>query len=211
MQSAVVWSRVLALWFGAGLASAAMTACDNGPANPDGGAVASIVVAPQTASVSVGSNLSLTADVLDASGDILTSAGVTWTSEDTSIAPVTQDGIVTGRQAGTVRIAASSWGKNAVATITVNPALTVLPAVGKIVIAPSNPRIKEGESIQLTATVLDVADRVITGMTITWSSSNTSRATVDNTGLVGGISSGTANIIASAGGKTGSTTVRVER
>jgi uncharacterized protein YjdB len=210
VQSAVVRSRGLTLWFGAGLASAALIACDNGAVNPDGAAVDSIIVAPQTASVFVGSSLSLTAEVLDASGDVLPSVGVTWTSEDNSIALVTQDGIVTGRQAGTVRIAASSWGKNAVATITVNPALTVLPAVGRIVIAPSNPRINEGESIQLTATVLDVEDRVITGMTITWSSSNTSRATVDNTGLVRGISSGTVNVSASAGGKTGSTTVRVE-
>lgn len=211
MQSAVVWSRALALWCGAGLASSALTACHNGAVNPDGAKVDSIVVAPQTASVMVGSSLSLNAEVLDASGDVLPSVSVTWTSEDSSIAVVTQDGIVTGRKAGTVRIAASSWGKNAVASITVNPALTVLPQVGKIVIAPSSPRIDEGESIQLTATVLDVEDRVITGMTITWSSSNTNRATVDNTGLVRGISSGTVNITASAGGKTGSTSVRVER
>lgn len=210
MPSAVVWSRAVAHWFGAGLASAALTACDNGAVSPDGAAVDSIVVAPRTASLFVGSSLLLTAEVLDASGDVLPSVSVTWASEDSSIALVTQDGIVTGRQAGTVRIAASSWGKNAVATITVHPALTVLPAVGKIVIAPSNPRIKVGESVQLTATVLDVQDRVIAGMTITWSSSNTSRATVDNTGLVRGISSGTVNISASAGGKTGSTTVRVE-
>jgi uncharacterized protein YjdB len=210
VQSAVVWSRALALWIGAGLASGALTACDKGAVDPNGAAVDSIVVAPTTASVSVGSSLSLTAEVLDASGGILPSVNVTWTSEDGSIAVVTQEGIVTGLKAGTVRIAASSWGKNAVATITVNPTITVLPEVGKIVIAPSNPRINEGQSIQLTATVLDVEDRVITGLTITWSSSNSSRATVDNTGLVRGISSGTVNITAFAGGKTGSTSVRVE-
>jgi uncharacterized protein YjdB len=179
--------------------------------NPDGAAVDSIAVSPQTASVMVGSSLSLTAEVLDASGVVLPSMSVTWTSEDSSIAVVSQDGIVTGRKAGTVLIGASSWGKNAVATITVNAGLTVLPEVGKIVIAPSNPRINEGQSIQLTAAVLDVEDRVITGMPITWSSSNTSRATVDNTGLVRGISAGTVTITASAGGKTGSISVRVER
>ena len=211
MQSAVVWSRARALWFGAGFVSASLIACDNGTVNPDGAAVDSIIVAPRTASVLVGSSVSLSAEVLDASGDVLPSMSVTWTSEDSSIVLVSQDGIVTGRKAGTVLVAASAWGKNAVATITVNPALSVLPAVGKIVIAPSNPRINEGESIQLMATVLDVDDRVITGMTITWSSSNTSRATVDNAGLVRGVSSGTVNITASAGGKTGSTSVRVER
>lgn len=207
MQSAVMCSR--ALWFGAGFAAAALTACSNGAVNPGGAEVDSIVVAPQTASVVVGSSVSLTAEVIDASGDVLP-VSVTWSSEDSSIALVTQDGIVTGRKPGTVRIAASSWGKNAVATITVNPSFTVLPEVGRIVIAPSNPRIDEGASIQLMATVLDVQDRVITGLTITWSSSNTNRATVDNTGLVRGISNGTVTITASAGGKTGSTAVRVE-
>ena len=208
VQSAVAWFRALSL--GAGFTAAALTACDKGAVNPDGAAVDSIVVAPQTATLAVGSSLSLTAEVLDASGEVLPSVNVTWASEDESIALVSQDGIVTGRKAGTVLIAASSWGKNAVATITVNPGFTVFPEVGRIVIAPTNPRIDEGSSIQLTATVLDVEDRSITGMTMTWSSSNTSRATVDNTGLVRGISSGTVTITASAGGKTGSTTVRVE-
>lgn len=211
MQSAVVWSRTWALWFSAAVASAVLTACDKGAVNPEGAPVDSVVVTPQTASVQVGSSVSLTAEALDASGTVVPSVSVTWASEDNSIASVSSDGIVTGYKAGTVLIAASSWGKNGVATITVNPSITVLPEVGKIVIAPSNPRINEGQSIQLTATVLDVQDRVITGLTVTWSSSNTSRATVDNTGLVRGISAGTVTITASAGGKTGSTTVRVER
>lgn len=211
MQSAVARARVLVVWFGAGLAAPILGACDKGAVNPDGTSVDSIVVNPRTASVNVGSSMSLTAEVFDASGDVLPSVNVTWTSEDGSIASVSADGIVTGHKAGTVLIAASSWGKNAVATITVNPTITVLPEVGKIVIAPSNPRITEGQTIQLTATVLDVDDHVITGLTITWSSSNTSRATVDNTGLVRGVSAGTVNISAAAGGKTGSTSVRVER
>ena len=37
------------------------------------------------------------------------------------------------------------------------------------------------------------------------------RATVDNTGLVRGISAGTVNIVVSAGGKTASTTLRVDK
>jgi uncharacterized protein YjdB len=169
------------------------------------------MVTPETASLQVGSSLSLTASVLDASGLSISSVQVAWASEDSSIAQVSQSGIVTGLKAGTVRIAASAWGKDAVATITVTPSLIVFPEVGRIVIAPANPRINEGETVQLTGTVLDVEDRAIMGMSIVWSSSNTSRATVDNTGLVFGVNNGTVTITASAGGKTGSTTVRVDR
>ena len=210
MQSAKLLARARALWLSS-ILSVVFAACGSDPSGPDGSAVDSVAVSPSTAAVSVGSSLSLTAEVLDASGDAIPSFTVTWASEDNSIATVSETGVVTGLRPGTVKIAASSWGKNGVATITVNPGVTVFPEVGRIVIAPSNPRINEGQSIQLAATVLDVEDRVIMGLTITWSSSNTSRATVDNTGLVRGISAGTVNISASAGGKTGSTTVRVER
>jgi len=210
VQSALARARARAVWFAAAFFAAA-SACGKDPVNLDGTAVDSVLVTPASASLQVGSSMSLTAEVYDASGTVMPSVGVTWSSEDSSIALVSQSGIITALRAGTVRIAASSWGKNAVATITVSPALTVLPAVGRIVIAPSNPKVNEGQTIQLTASVLDTQDRVITGMTIIWSSSNTSRATVDNTGLVRGLSSGTVTITASAGGKTGSTTLRVER
>jgi uncharacterized protein YjdB len=210
LQADQVRARAQPLWFVAMLV-APVLACDKGTVNPDAAAVDSVLVTPVTASLQVGSSLSLTAEILDASGAVIPALRVAWTSEDGSIAHVSESGIVTGLKAGTVRIAASAWGKDAVATITVTPAFTVLPEVGRIVITPTNPRINEGQTIQLTATVLDDENRVITGMTITWSSSNTSRATVDNTGLVRGISNGTVNITASAGGKTESTTVRVER
>ena len=211
MKSAVVRRCAPALWLGFSLVAAALTSCGKGAVAPDGAAVDSVLIAPQTASVLVGSSVALSAQALDAGGEVVPSVNFTWASEDVSIASVSQSGLVTGVRAGTVRIAASSWGKNAVSTITVNSALTIFPQVGRIVIAPTSPRIDEGATIQLAATVLDVADRVITGMTVTWSSSNTDRVTVDNTGLVRGVREGNANVTAAAGGKTGSTNVRVER
>lgn len=75
---------------------------------------------------------------------------------------------------------------------------------------PTNPRIDEGEKIQLTATAYDAANNVIPGVTFTWTTSHPNRATVTSTGLVTGVNNGNATITASAGGKSGSTTVRVE-
>jgi uncharacterized protein YjdB len=211
MQSAQLRARAQSICFCAGLVVLAMTACNNEAVNVEADDVGAVIVDPLTASVPVGSSLALTAAVLDVDGQALPSARISWTSEDSTIAHVSQSGIVTGLKAGTVRIAASSWGKDAIATITVQPGPLVLAAVGRIVIAPANPRIVEGGTVQLTATVLDVEDRVVIGLTITWSTSNTSRATVDNTGLVHGIGNGTVTIYASAGGKTGTTTVRIDK
>jgi uncharacterized protein YjdB len=61
----------------------------------------------------------------------------------------------------------------------------------------------------LTATVYDAQNNVLTGRTITWSSSNTNRATVSSTGLVTGKATGTVTITATSGGRSGSTTVTV--
>jgi uncharacterized protein YjdB len=210
VQSIRVPARAQALLSGAASVAMVFTACDKDAVNPDIDAVNSVVVAPATASVQVGSSVALTADVLDANGEVIPSLRVSWASEDSSIAQVSQSGIVTGLKVGTVLIAASSRGYDAVATITVNPALAVLPRVSRIVIAPTNVRIDEGTTIRLTATLLDENGGVITGMTIVWNSSNTDRATVDQTGLVRAIDDGNVTITASAGGKTGSTTIRVD-
>jgi uncharacterized protein YjdB len=84
------------------------------------------------------------------------------------------------------------------------------PVVHHIIITPANPRVDEGKTIQLTATAYDSNNNVIPGITFTWTSSNTNRATVSSTGLVTGVNDGNVSITASAQGKSGSTTVRVE-
>ena len=60
-----------------------------------------------------------------------------------------------------------------------------------------------GATVQLTAEVRDQNARVMTGVTVTWSSSNTSMATVSASGLVTGIGEGVATITASAGSSSG--------
>ena len=80
-------------------------------------------------------------------------------------------------------------------TVTVGPATTELTALGA--------------TVQLTAEVRDQNDRVMAGTTATWTSSDSSVATVDASGLVTGVAEGVATITASAGEASGSAEVTV--
>ncbi len=81
------------------------------------------------------------------------------------------------------------------ATVTVSPATADLTALGA--------------TVQLTAEVRDQNAGVMAGATVTWSSSDTSAATVVASGLVTAVGNGTATITASAGTASGSAVVTV--
>ena len=166
-----------------------------------------VAVSPAQANLSVGQNLQLSAVVRDASGNTMSGASVTWSSSNSNLAGVSSTGLVTGVAAGTATITATSGSAQGSATISVQVQQVV--AVDRIVVTPKDPSIDEGKTVQLTATLLDKQDNVLTGRTVTWTSSDTRLATVTNTGLVKGIKRGTVTITASSGGKSGSTSVRI--
>ena len=66
-----------------------------------------------------------------------------------------------------------------------------------------------GATVQLSAEVRDQNARVMAGATVTWTSSASSVATVDASGLVTAVGNGTATITASAGSASGSAVVTV--
>jgi uncharacterized protein YjdB len=78
------------------VAAVLMAACSTDSLGPGAASVESVVVAPTTATVAVGANLTLNAEVRDADGTVLASQRVSWASEDPSIAEVSQSGVVTG-------------------------------------------------------------------------------------------------------------------
>ena len=67
-----------------------------------------------------------------------------------------------------------------------------------------------GQTFQIHATVLDQENNVISGASVTWSSSNPAVATVSSTGLVTAVSNGTARITAESQSVTSSIEVVVE-
>jgi hypothetical protein len=74
-----------------------------------------------------------------------------------------------------------------------------------VTVSPPADTIGVGQTVQLTAT----ANPPTPGVVFVWKSSRTSTATVDQNGLVTGVSVGRVTITAKAGGKTGKSTITV--
>jgi hypothetical protein len=166
--------------------------------------VASVEVTPATTSRQVGETLQLSATVKDAAGAILSGQSVTWSSSAASVASVSASGVVTAHVLGTAVITAASGSKSGIATVNVVP-----PPIASISVGPTNDTLLVGETVQLSATLRDGANNVVTGRTVTWTSTNTTIATVSGTGLVTGIGDGTATISAGADNQSASATIRV--
>ena len=127
--------------------------------------------------------------------------GITWKSNNTSIATVSTSGLVTGVKNGSTTITATTGnGKSASCSI------TVITSITSISVSPNSKTLKTGEKVQLTAT----KNPSTATEGIVWTTSNSSVATVSN-GLVTAKSSGTATITvkSSTGGKSATCTITV--
>ena len=165
----------------------------------------SVTVAPATQSIVAGGSAPLVASPRDQDGSAMV-ASVTWSSSATSVATVSASGSVTGVSAGTATITATATAggvtRTGSAVITVTSPAPVLTSV----IISGSATVAVGATSALTASPRDQAGSPIAA-TVTWSSSAPARATVDvSTGVVTGVSAGSATITVSA--TAGSTTVQ---
>ena len=182
-----------------GAASSALSATTN-PA-----AVASVTLSPTSAAAVVGQTASFAATVRDARGNTLTGRTITWSSSNTAAATVTATGVATAVAAGSAEIRAVAGGITGRATLTVSAPAPV--AVASVTIAPATTSLNVGLRAQFTATLRDASGNVLTGRSVSWSSSDSSRAIVSGTGLATAIAAGTATIRATSGGVSGQATM----
>ncbi|HZY06308.1 MAG TPA: Ig-like domain-containing protein [Ilumatobacteraceae bacterium] len=169
-------------------------------------AVASVAMSPTSATLVVGQTVQLGAQPRDASGRPLDGRTVTWSTNRSDVATVTSTGIVSAVSPGTATITASTEGRNGTSTIVVQA-----PGVSRLEVTPASASVEVGNALRLSATVYDSRGNIIAGAQVTWSSSDTQIAVVDNTGRVLGIRRGTATITATSGGKAATASVRVRR
>lgn len=158
--------------------------------------VTSVKVSPTKLTLKKGESETIKATVSPSNATVKT---VTWTSNKTSVATVSSKGKITAKGAGTAVITAKSGSKSAKCTVVVTEDEPVEP------VDPVDPSVKvTGVTISQSELVLAVKAtsplRAIvtpdnaTNKEVTWSSSDTSVATVDNTGNVTGVAPGTAKI-----------------
>ena len=155
--------------------------------------VTGVTIDPTSIQIYLGSTGSLKANISPTNA---TDTTVTWTSSNETIATIDQSGVVTAIAVGEVTITAvtTDGAFEAVASATVLPI-----SVTGLTIEPSALKILLGSTGSLTA---NVVPENATNKAITWTSDDTSIATIDENGLVTGVSIG--NVIITGTSNDGS-------
>lgn len=115
-----------------------------------------------------------------------TSATLTWDTSNHAFATVDGTGLVTAVAPGTCNLTATAHGHTATLAITIAPDNTPT----SVILSPTSAsKAHGGNTQQFTATVKNAAGRTLTTgggaplAALTWTSSDVTKATVDNTGL----------------------------
>lgn len=168
-------------------------------------AVTSLVIAPSTASIAVGLTQVFTATAVFSNG-VTSPAIVDWTSSTPAVATVAPANDVnqttaTGVSVGTTTITASmvnSLGETVQQTATLNVTAEVLVDLIRVETAAGDPqgRVTPGRAIEFVAIgeLSDGSEVQIDDANITWTSSDTSKATIDASGFATGVAEGVTTI-----------------
>lgn len=168
--------------------------------------VTQVMLSTNSLFLSVGQTHELSARVLPENA---ANKEVAWRSNNTAVATVSSSGVVTARGTGIAIVSAISedGGKSASCRVTVSASSV---AVTSVTLDRTSLNLTEGESTKLVASVIPSN---ATDISVAWSSSNPSVATVSSSGVVSAHSTGTAIIscVTNDGSKKATCTVTVKR
>ena len=161
-----------------------------------------IVIASRPDSIPNHTTIHLGASVVDGAGRPNPLAIIDWASSDSTIATVTPSGELTARARGTAWIRARSSG------FTDSILVRVTPVLAKLVITPADTTVAPEGAVRFEATLFDSDGLPVTGVPITWSSTDTLTASIDSTGTATPRVLDSTLIRASANGIAGTAVVR---
>ena len=124
----------------------------------------------------------------------MSGASVSWATSSASVATVSSSGLVTSAANGTTTITATSGLANGTAAVTVAQAAASI-VLSETLLSFSAP----GDTIRLTATVKDDNGHEMSDATVTWTTSDSTLATVTSDGLVTAVATGTVDVTATSG------------
>ena len=167
-----------------------------------------ITITPSSRTLeAIGETVQLMATVRDQRNNVMTGQTVTWSSGDDAVATVSEEGLVTAVTNGMVDITAQSGSLSSTATISVSE-----PVPTTIVIDPTSAALESiGETVQLTAVVLDQRENTMPDAMVTWSSGDEALATVEEAGLVTAVDNGMVDITAQSDEAMESVTITVSQ
>jgi uncharacterized protein YjdB len=171
---------------------------------PPPGTVARVDITAPSPTMEVGQNMQVTVKYYDATSAQLSGKTVSYATSNSSVATVSNSGLITAAAPGPVTITATVDGVQGNLSITVNQV-----PVFFILITPTNPSVRVGETVTLTAQPQNAIGQPLTGRAVSWASADPARATITLAGVVTGVSPGTVYIRASSEGKTDSVSLRV--
>jgi len=168
--------------------------------------LSAIAISPASPSIPINTTQQLTAtgSYSDGSSRDLTSL-VTWSSSTIANATVDAAGVVSGIAAGTATITATLGSVSKSTSVTVTA-----PTITSISVTPDDLTLAIGIDQQFTASA-NYSDGSVQDLVggVTWTSSTTSVASIDNNGLAAILAAGATTITATVGSFTDSTTITV--
>src|SRR6266550_1215140 len=196
------------------LAAAVVFACEMPARLTDtgSGTVAHLLVYPKSMTIRTGQAADFMAVALTSTGDTAIAA-VNWSVTSGTITDTSTKGgrhygrYKAGTDTGNVKVIARGQGGAPSDTATV---VVTLPPVASVSVSPASASLLPTQTAQLTATLLDSTGAVLTGRTVTWSSSSTGVARVSGSGLVTAVAAGAATITAASGGQSGTSAITVQ-
>jgi uncharacterized protein YjdB len=160
-------------------------------------------VQPSAAIVALGDTISFSATTRDRNGNVVPVTQATWSSSDTVAATFVNGGSLIARHEGELSVSAQSQFRQGTGTVRVFKS-----PVASVTISPSSANVYKGARLELSVVLRDQLGRLTEGNVI-FGSSDYSKATVNQDGIVTGIAPGSVVITATSERKTGSATVTV--